>query len=116
MACRVTSVYDGDTFRCDLPGLPAIFGQSIPVRIRGIDTPERRGSSPRVKALAEKARRLTHDALKGAVLVELRNPQRGKYFRVLADVYVDDRDLATMLLKANLARPYDGGKREPWEG
>ena len=46
--------------------------------------------------------------------VELKNLQWGKYFRLLADVYVDGQDLATKLLKAKLVRPYAGGKREPW--
>jgi micrococcal nuclease len=34
--------------------------------------------------------------------------------RVLATVYVDGRDLAALLIAQDLARPYDGGKRQPW--
>ena len=40
--------------------------------------------------------------------------QRGKYFRILADVYVDGISLADNLIKAGHARVYDGGKRLGW--
>ena len=40
--------------------------------------------------------------------------QRGKYFRVLADAYIDDKNLADSLIKAGHARVYDGGKRLGW--
>lgn len=36
---------------------------------------------------------------------------RGKYFRILAVVYVDDENLGQALINAGLARPYDGGTR-----
>jgi micrococcal nuclease len=39
---------------------------------------------------------------------------RGKYFRILADVYVDGENLTDLLISAGHARPYDGGKREGW--
>jgi micrococcal nuclease len=40
---EVTSIYDGDTFRANIQGFPPIFGEHIPIRISGIDTPELRG-------------------------------------------------------------------------
>ncbi len=40
--------------------------------------------------------------------------QRGKYFRIVADVYVDGNSLADELLQAELAKPYDGGKKPKW--
>ena len=41
--------------------------------------------------------------------------QRGKYFRILADVEVDGVDLGTLLVKEGLAKVYDGGKKSDWE-
>ena len=38
---EVTSIYDGDTFRANLKGYPAIIGERIGIRINGIDTPSR---------------------------------------------------------------------------
>lgn len=40
--------------------------------------------------------------------------QRGKYFRFIADVYIDGKNLANLLIEHNLARPYQGGKRQSW--
>ncbi len=40
--------------------------------------------------------------------------QRGKYFRILANVYVDEKKLGQELIKVGHARSYDGGKRGSW--
>jgi len=40
---KVTSIYDGDTFRANIEGYPAIVGEHMSIRINGIDTPELRG-------------------------------------------------------------------------
>ncbi|MCG8563557.1 MAG: thermonuclease family protein [Desulfobacterales bacterium] len=111
---RVRSVYDGDTFRCDIDGWPPVAGVNISVRISGIDTPEKRGSSDRVKKLARAARDLTVRELGRAGEVELRNIRRGKYFRLLAEVYVDGRSLADILIGSGLAKVYDGGTKPAW--
>ncbi len=36
------SCYDGDTCRFDIPNVHPFFGENIPIRIAGIDTPEKR--------------------------------------------------------------------------
>ena len=112
---RVLRVYDGDTFYCDIKQWPAIVGYNIGVRINGIDTPEIRGSSASVMDLALQARLLVVNELANARSVQLWNVKRGKYFRLVADVYVDKRNLARILLNAGLAKRYDGGKRPVWE-
>lgn len=109
---RLVSVYDGDTFRADIDSFPAIVGQSIPIRIYGIDTPEIRGT--RTKELADKAKRFTQSALKKAKQIELRNMRRGKYFRILAEVWIDGKNLGKLLIQQGLAKPYFGGKRPKW--
>ena len=65
-----------------------MFGDDIFVRVAGIDTPELKGSSYEVKAFACKAKNRTQKLLSDAKTVELWKPQRGKYFRVLAEVWV----------------------------
>ncbi len=52
------SCYDGDTCRFDIPKPHPFFGENIPVRIAGIDTPERQGKCDQEKQLAVKARDL----------------------------------------------------------
>ena len=112
---EVVSVYDGDTFRCNIDGLSDIIGKNISVRIRGIDTPEMTDKNPYVKAKAIDARDFTRRKLLSAEVVELKNIDRDKYFRILADVYVDGEKLSELLLKAALAQEYDGGKKPSWE-
>ena len=82
----VIRVYDGDTFFINIKDYPPIIGENISVRINGVDTPEKRGTSGYVKELAEKARKFTEHKLMNAKTIELRNMRRGKYFRILADV------------------------------
>ena len=110
---EIVSIYDGDTFKIDLAGVHPLFGDDVSVRLFGVDTPEIRGSEDRVKVLAEKARKLTEQALMGAEKIELKNPQRGKYFRIIADVYVDGESLAALLMKAGLGKAYDGEGAKP---
>ena len=108
---EVTSIYDGDTFRANIRGYPSIVGERMPIRINGIDTPEMRGKCTKEKTLARKAKQFTVSRLRSAKVIELRNMQRGKYFRIVADVYVDDKSLADLLIQDNLAVRYDGGAK-----
>lgn len=111
---HIVSVYDGDTFRCDLAEYPDIVGKNIGVRINGIDTPEMKDKRPWVKALAIKSRNYVRRCFARARCIELRNLRRGKYFRIVADVYVDGVSLADKLLENGYAHKYDGGKKEEW--
>lgn len=112
---KVTSIYDGDTFRANIVGYPAIVGERIGIRVNGIDTPEMRGKCEKEKVLARKAKQFAVAALRGASTIELRRMKRGKYFRIVADVYVDGRNLADQLVRAGLAVAYDGGtKNKDW--
>ena len=112
---QVVDVYDGDTFKIDLPNIHPLFGDDISIRLFGVDTPEMKGTSEEVKALAMQAQELTEKALKGASKIELRNPQRGKYFRIISEVWIDGESLADMLKEKGLAKDYDGeGSRPEW--
>lgn len=85
------------------------------IRIYGIDTPELRGTTGRIKDLAYEAKHFTKMVLENAKVIELRNMRRGKYFRVVAEVYVNDASLAKMLLDKRLAKEYYGGTKPLWE-
>lgn len=107
----VTSIYDGDTFRANIKEWPPIVGLKIPIRVAGIDTPEIRGKCQAEKILARQARQITIDALNNAKVIKLQNIKRGKYFRLVAIVMVDDINLGNILINKNLAVAYDGGKK-----
>ncbi len=111
---KVTSIYDGDTFRVNIKGYPKIIGHRMSVRILGIDTPEIRTNCKKEKQLARAAKKLTVSLLRDAKVIELRNIRRGKYFRILADVYVDNISIGDELIKNNLAVSYNGGPKIDW--
>lgn len=113
---EVTSIYDGDTFRVTINGWPTVVGYRMPVRINGIDTPDLRGGGkcPEEKERAQAAKQFTVAALRGAKSVDLRNIQRGKYFRLLAEVFVNGVSLGNALMEQGHAAPYDGGTKMEW--
>ena len=51
------------------------------------------------------------DILKDAEQIDLKNMERGKYFRIAADVIVAGESVADMLIEAGMAVRYDGGKK-----
>ena len=111
---KVISVYDGDTFRVDIDSLPPIVGKNIPIRLNGVDTPEIRGKCEHEKDLAIKARDFVRYKLVNAKEIKLNNLQRGKYFRVVANVMVDGVSLEQELLDKEFAYKYTGGKKSSW--
>jgi endonuclease YncB( thermonuclease family) len=108
--------YDGDTCTFNLPGVPAVFGKNISVRLLGIDTPEKYGLCVQEVLMASKAMVLLNLRLRQAKVISLKNVGRDKYFRLDAEVWADGENMSTMLLAEGLARPYDGGKRKGWCG
>ena len=111
---KVISVYYGDTFRVNIDSLPPIVGKNIPIRLNGVDTPEIQGKCQYEKDLALKARDFVRNKLANAKEVKLTKLQRGKYFRVVADVMIDGVSLEQELLDNELAYKYTGGKKSSW--
>ena len=110
---QVVEVYDGDTFKINLPSQHPLFGDNLAIRIFGIDTPELKGSSDEVKTLAYKAKNRTQELLSEAKTIKLINPQRGKYFRIAAEVWIDGESLGEKLKNEGLAKDYDGESARP---
>ncbi|XOB65892.1 thermonuclease family protein [Deferribacteres bacterium DY0037] len=108
----ITSIYDGDTFRCNIEGVHPLLGNRIGIRVNGVDTPEMKDKRPAIKELAQKAKQYTVAKLRAGKVIELRNVTRGKYFRIVADVFIDNQNLANLLIAEGLGKKYDGGKKE----
>lgn len=108
---EITSIYDGDTFRANIAGMHSLIGERIGIRVSGVDTPEIRGKCKKEKELAKKAKQVTVRFLRNSKTIELRNVKRGKYFRIVADVYGDNESLTEVLIESELAVPYYGGKK-----
>jgi endonuclease YncB( thermonuclease family) len=114
LRARVLEVVDGDSLRVVVK---VWLGQHIEtlVRIRGIDTPERRGACPDESAAAQAATAALSRLIEPGTVV-LSHIAGDKYFgRVLADVTADGGiSLREAMLHSGLARIYDGGARRSW--
>lgn len=103
--------YDADTVTVDIPGVHALMGNKVSVRVSGIDTPEIRGKTLCEKKLAQVSRDQVTTWLGNAKQINLKGIERGKYFRIVADVEFDGQSLANKLLSSGLAYPYGGGTK-----
>ena len=107
----VASVYDGDTFKINLNCSLAVYCEKVPVRVRGVDTPEIKGKTEREKKLAKQAKEFTKNFL-AQKPVNLSNCGRDKYFRLLCDVKNGQgKNLARELIKNDLGYSYQGGTK-----
>ncbi len=104
--------YDADTITVDIPGVHPLIGDNISVRVMGIDAPEIKGHLPCEKEASRNAKRLVENILSNAKRIDLVNVEKDKYFRILADVKVDGKNLKDYLLKNQLAYAYYGGTKE----
>ena len=111
LAVSFSRCYDGDTCTATIPGVPAVFGAGIGIRLRGIDTPELRGKCPLEKKLAIAARDRARELVLLAEVVRLEDVGRGKYFRLVARIIADGRDVSQVLLEEGHAVVYDGGTK-----
>ena len=109
---KVISIYDGDTLRVNIDSFPDIVGKNIRIRIKGIDAPEIKGKCQTEIDLAIMARDYLRNAINQSSQIELRNIERGKYFRIVGELYIDGENISKGLLKEKLAYIYHGGKKE----
>ena len=111
---RTPPAYDGDTLRTTMPGLPPELSEML-VRVAGVDTPEIKGKCDAEKTRAIQARDFVTRSLAEARSVKFCNPKWGKYGkRVIAEVVLDGKSLAAILIENGLGRPYGGGQRGEW--
>ena len=115
-------VKDGDTVKLTVHVWPGLI-QLVNVRLKGIDTPEsRRGKKSGVRIpeceieLGKMATRFTEEFLEGKT-IQLHGVKLGKFAgRALGTISANGEDLGQALIQAGLAKPYDGGSREIWDG
>ncbi len=101
-------VVDGDTIRMD--------GDSW--RLVGLDTPETYEPGCDFElALGQAATaRLRGLMASGRVVEVIRLPGRDRFDRGLARLFIGGEDIADILVREGLARPYEGGRRLGWCG
>ena len=111
----VKGIYDGDTFYSDLCALPKPLSE-VSIRIVGIDTPEIRTTCASEKVLGYAAKAKLQELLEGQTVVVVKEVEWDKYGgRIDGRVFLEDgTDIAAKMIESGLARPYEGGTREPW--
>lgn len=105
---KYLSNYDGDTIRFEIPNVHPLLGHKIAIRVRGLDAGEMRTKNACEKSAAYIARDLVKSKLSVAKKINLKNIERGKYFRIVADVEIDGVDLKQVVMNNGLAYEYGG--------
>jgi len=105
---KVISVYDGDTFKIKFNNS---FTTNPSVRIRNIDAAEFgwRAKCKKESDLAIKAKTFLSNLILGKE-IDLRDIGKDKYGRILADVFIDNKNVAELLIENSLAKPYTNNK------
>ena len=62
----------------------------------------------------EITKQFTVEKLRSTKVIAFREIKCGKYFRILANVFVGSKNLGEVLINAGHARFYNGGKRGLW--
>jgi len=111
---KVIRVIDGDTIDIEVSFLPPELGNSLKLRIYGIDTPEK-GHQAKCNAERKKAASATQyvqDLLASAKVVKVEFRKWDKFGgRVLGDLIIDNQRLSQLLIDSGHAIPYDGGRK-----
>tara|TARA_R110000751_G_scaffold157090_1_gene262513 strand:+ start:116 stop:535 length:420 start_codon:yes stop_codon:yes gene_type:complete len=106
--CKVKKVVDGDTVDVVID-LGFSIHYSSRVRLYGIDTPESRTRNKDEKVRGLMSKQYLIDALsKGQVVIKTRKDKKGKFGRVLGEMYVDDININLKLVEEFLAVKYEG--------
>jgi len=104
--------YDGDTVSFNISNLPDVFGKDIHVRLYGIDTPEKKSKNKCEKDIAILAQKFVEQELSNAKVIVLEDCKRDKYFRILAEINYDGKDLTTELLERGYGYIYYGDTKK----
>lgn len=104
---KIIKVIDGDTVNIKVDFLPEELGDTLSVRIFGIDTPEIRGRCIKEIEQAKNARNFLKDVIsKNEYKIVIKG--RDKYFRLLGDVKIGDSYVSDIMLNKGYAVSYKG--------
>ena len=113
--CEVKRVVDGDTVDVLIDCGFSIFHKAR-VRMFGIDTPESRTRDKDEKARGLMSKEyLMNELSKGQVVIKTHKDKKGKFGRVLGEMYVGDRNINLMMVDDFLAVEYKGQSKKEIE-
>ena len=106
---KLIRVYDGDTIWVDLDLGFGIWLRNQSIRLKGINTPEVRGSE-KIKGRVSRDRlaELLNSAGGHCIIKTSRGKQKGKYGRILGEIFIknESSSLNQILLDEGLAVEY----------
>ena len=119
---NIVKIIDGDSLSVDLDLGFKIQLSNATLRLHGIDTPEsRQRKRLEERKLGIKAKEFLVNILEGNKdNLIMKATERGKFGRILAEIFIDSTDnpsVNQLLIEADLARPYFGGRKNelgPW--
>ena len=113
--CEVTRIVDGDTVDVIID-LGFDISYKSRVRLYGIDTPESRtrDKDEKVRGLMSK-QYLVDELSKGQVVIKTYKDKKGKFGRVLGEMYVADRNINLMMVDDYMAVKYKGQNKKEIE-
>lgn len=104
--------YDADTVTFDIPNVPTVIGKEMPIRLFGIDAPEIKSSNECERTKAREAQHFVQQLLSTAKRIDLVDIGREKYFRLLAKIKIDGRDLTESLIQKGFGYAYYGETKQ----
>lgn len=99
---RVVQIAPDCTIYCDIDEFPSVIGQNIPVVLEGIEPAAAESVDKNVIAFLEQT--LKPQSQEAAPSIALNNLRRGRTFGLVADIEIDGKDLAQLLIEQGLAR------------
>ena len=93
---KINSIYDADTFRASINGIPDWLGNNVSFRIYGIDTPEKgwRAKCDYEKDLSIEATEFVKSKITNGRKYTVDIHGLDKYGRFLVVLYIDDINIA----------------------
>lgn len=111
--CKVTKVVDGDTVDVDIDLGFGVWLRDQRIRLYGIDTPESRTSDPSEKLYGKAAAEFLKKWLDGGdVTIKTHKDERGKFGRILGDLWVFDTNVNRKMIEEHHAVEYHGQSKE----
>ena len=106
----VIKVYDGDTITIVYKNESDKKVYKGSLRLRGIDAPEIRTKNKNEKEIAQIAKNRLNTLVFNKY-IRLEKIDYDKYGRILADIYVKNKNISDLLINERLGVKYDGGTK-----
>ncbi len=102
---KVESAGGDLSFVCDVKGWPTVIGSDVKVIVKGIEPPDILTASGAADGFYKQhTKEFIQKALDSAKVIELKNIERAKVFALKANVIIDGRSLARLLIDEGFAQ------------